>query len=130
MLYKHPHIPICMHAYIHYFIHSSMALQHFVGPWLLLQFRNLFYTDGRTPWTSDQPAARPLPTHRTTQNKRTDIHALSAIRTHDPSNRASEDSLCLRPRSHCDGLLTYIHACMHKYTYIHYIRTIIYHTID
>jgi hypothetical protein len=24
--------------------HSSMALQPFVGPWPLLQFRNLFYT--------------------------------------------------------------------------------------
>jgi hypothetical protein len=36
------------------------------------QFPNL-YTVGRSPWTSDQPVARPLPTHRTTQtqNKRT-----------------------------------------------------------
>jgi hypothetical protein len=53
------------------FIHSAMALQPFVGPSPLLQFRNLFYTVGRTPWTSDQPDARPLPTHRTaqTQNK-------------------------------------------------------------
>jgi hypothetical protein len=57
-------------------IHSSMILQPFVGPWLLLKFRNLFYTDGRTPWTSDRPVARPLPTHRTTQtqNKRTHRH--------------------------------------------------------
>jgi hypothetical protein len=49
-----------------------MALQPFVGLWPLLQFRNLFYTDGRTPWTGDQPVARPLPTQRTTQtqNKR------------------------------------------------------------
>jgi hypothetical protein len=30
----------------------------FVGPWPLLQFRNLFHTDGRTPRTSDQPVAR------------------------------------------------------------------------
>jgi hypothetical protein len=53
-------------------IQLSMALQPFVGPWPLIQFRNLFYTDDRTPWTSDQPVARPLPTHRTTQtqNKR------------------------------------------------------------
>jgi hypothetical protein len=51
---------------MHSFIHSSMALQPFVGPWRLLQFRNLFYTDDRTPWTSDQPIARPLPTRRTT----------------------------------------------------------------
>jgi hypothetical protein len=48
-------------------VHSSMALEPFVEPWPLLQFRNLFYTDGRIPWTSDQPVAKPLPTHRTTQ---------------------------------------------------------------
>jgi hypothetical protein len=50
-----------------------MALQPFVGPWPLLQFRNLYHTDGSTSWTGDQPVARPLPTHRTTQtqNKRT-----------------------------------------------------------
>jgi hypothetical protein len=59
------------------FIHSSMLLQTFVGPCPLLQFHNLFYTDGRTSWTRDQPVARPLPTQRATQtqNKRnTDIH--------------------------------------------------------
>jgi hypothetical protein len=72
-----------------------MALQPFVGPWPLLQFRNHFYTDGRTPWMSDQPVAKPLPTHKTTH---IDIHALSRIQTHDPSVRASEDSSCLRPR--------------------------------
>jgi hypothetical protein len=32
----------------------------------------------------------------------TDLHALSGIRTHDPSVRASEDSSCLRPLSHWD----------------------------
>jgi hypothetical protein len=47
------------------FIHSSMALHPSVGPWPLLQLCNLFYTDGRTPWTRDQPVARPLLTHRT-----------------------------------------------------------------
>jgi hypothetical protein len=64
--FSQPFIKIC-------FIHSSTALQHFVGPWPLLQFRNLFYTVGKTPGTGDQPVARPLPTHRTTQtqNKRT-----------------------------------------------------------
>jgi hypothetical protein len=64
---------VVLRALICTFIHSSMILQPFVRPWPLLQFRNLFYTDGRTPWTSDQPVARPLPTHRTTQtqNKRT-----------------------------------------------------------
>jgi hypothetical protein len=27
----------------------------------------IIFTDGRTPWTSDQPITRPLPIHRTTQ---------------------------------------------------------------
>jgi hypothetical protein len=99
---------ICNSVHVPYsFIHSSMALQPFVGPWPLLQFRNHFYTDGKTAWTSDQPMARPLLTYRTTQiqNKRThtNIHALSGIRTHDPSVRASEDkSSCLGLRGHCD----------------------------
>jgi hypothetical protein len=35
------------------------------GPWPFFQFHDL-YTDGRIPWTGDQPVARPLPTHRTT----------------------------------------------------------------
>jgi hypothetical protein len=38
------------------------------------QFPNL-HTFGKTPWTGDQPVARPLPARRTTQtqNKRTQI---------------------------------------------------------
>jgi hypothetical protein len=80
---------------------TSMVLQPFVGPWPLLLFRDLFYTDGRTPWTGDEPVARPLPTHRI--NVHTHICALSGIRTDDPSVRGSKDSACLRPRGHCDG---------------------------
>jgi hypothetical protein len=53
----------------HPFIHSAMALQPFIGFWPFLQLCNLFYTDGRTPWTSDQPVARPLPKHRTIQTE-------------------------------------------------------------
>jgi hypothetical protein len=83
-----------------------MTLQPFVGPWPLLQFRNHFYTDGSTLWTSDQTISRPLPRHRATQTQNkphTDICALSGIRTHDPIVRASEDSSCTRPRGRCDG---------------------------
>jgi hypothetical protein len=29
----------------------------------------IIYTVGRTPWTGEQPVARPLPTHRTTQTQ-------------------------------------------------------------
>jgi hypothetical protein len=69
-----------------------MALQPFVGPWPLFQFLNL-YTVGRTPWTEDQPVARPLPIQGTTQtqNKRTQYnHAWSGIRTHYPRVRAGK----------------------------------------
>jgi hypothetical protein len=48
-------------------IYLSMALQPL---WPLaaffFQFLNI-YKFGRSPWTGDQPVARPLPTHRTTQ---------------------------------------------------------------
>jgi hypothetical protein len=78
-----------------------------VGPWpLIFQFHDHF-TDGRTPWTSDQLVARPLPKHRTTwtQNKHIpNIHTLCGIRTHDPGFRASEDSTCLRPLGYRDRL--------------------------
>jgi hypothetical protein len=39
--------------------------------------------------------------HRINPHK-TDIHALSEIRTYDPSIRASEDSSYPRERGHCD----------------------------
>jgi hypothetical protein len=75
-----------------------MALPAHSGPRPLIQFRNNFFTVGRTTWTGDQPVARLLPKHRTTQtqNKRIhtpNIHALTGIRTHDPSVRAGEDAL-------------------------------------
>jgi hypothetical protein len=77
------------------FIHSSMALQPFIEPWPLLQFGNLFYTDGRTLWTSDQPVARPLPTRRTTQiqNKRTHSHSCLEWDSNPRSERA-KTALC------------------------------------
>jgi hypothetical protein len=105
--YLHSHIRIhsVLLNWAHSFIHSSMALQPIAGPWPLLQFRNLLYMDGRTPWTSDQPVARLLPTHKHRINAHTDIHGLSGIRTHDPSFWASEESLCLRPRGTCNRQL-------------------------
>jgi hypothetical protein len=77
------------------------------GPGLLFSFVIIFSTDGRTPWKSDQFVARPLPKRRTTQTQYKRIHtpnthALSPIRTHDPSVRASEDISCHRPRGYCD----------------------------
>jgi hypothetical protein len=34
----------------------------------------ILYAVGRTPWTGDQPIARPLPTHRTTQTQKKSRH--------------------------------------------------------
>jgi hypothetical protein len=51
-------------------VYVSMALQPIVVPLPLFSFL-ILYTVDSTPWTVDQPVARPLPTHRTaqTQNK-------------------------------------------------------------
>jgi hypothetical protein len=49
-------------------------------------------------------------THRTSQNRiNTHIYILvsSWIRTYNPSISAGEESLCLRPHSHCDWLGIY-----------------------
>jgi hypothetical protein len=89
----------------------SLALQ---PPWALasdFQFHDNF-TDGRTPWTSDQLVARPLLKHRTTQTQNKhipNIHALCGIRTHDPGFRASGDSTCLRPLGYRDRLSSRLH---------------------
>jgi hypothetical protein len=84
----------------------SLALQHPMCPGPFFSFMIIF-TDGRTPWASDQPVGRPLPKHRATQTQNkhihtSNIHALSRIRTHDSSFIASEDSSCLRPPGYCD----------------------------
>jgi hypothetical protein len=65
-----------------------MALQPLVGPWPLD-----LYAVGRTPWTGDQPVARPLPTHRTTQTQNK--------RTQTSMPRVGGDISYLRPRGHC-----------------------------
>jgi hypothetical protein len=67
------------------------------------------WTVGMTPWTGDQPDARPLPTQDNTTQKNADthIHVSSEIRTRDPSVRAAEDSTCLRPRGQSIFFLKY-----------------------
>jgi hypothetical protein len=73
-----------------------MALQLFIGPWPLSQFLDPIHSlleslDGGS-------VRRKAVTY--TQNN-TNL-ALSGIRTHDPSVLASKDSLCHRPRGHCN----------------------------
>jgi hypothetical protein len=66
-------------------------LLHLYGVEAVLFFFFLFYrfTEGRTPWKSENLVAGPLPKHRTTQTQNRHIytphiHALCRIRTHDP----------------------------------------------
>jgi hypothetical protein len=47
-------------------IHGSTALCSTLAAFFSLL---IFYTVDRTLWTGDQPVARPLPTHRTTQTR-------------------------------------------------------------
>jgi hypothetical protein len=54
---------------IYYYYYYFMALQPFVGPCPLFQFLDPIYTVGRTPWTGDQPVARPLRTQDNTNTE-------------------------------------------------------------
>jgi hypothetical protein len=62
-----------------------------LGPDLcLFQFHD-HLTDGRTPWTSDQPVARPLPKQRTTQTQNKHTHQKSMLCVgFEPTISASE----------------------------------------
>jgi hypothetical protein len=79
-----------------------MILQPFVGPWPLFQFLNPIHS--RQDSLDGGSARRKASTLYKTNAHNTYIHALSGIRTHDPSVRASKDSSCLIviPRGHCD----------------------------
>jgi hypothetical protein len=67
------------------------------------RFRNLSKTLGRLLWSSDQPVAKASTyTRQHNTNTKTNIHATSGIRTHDPRNQAAD--LRLIPRGHWDRL--------------------------
>jgi hypothetical protein len=78
------------------------TLQPLVGPLLFSSFL-ILYTVGGTPWTGDQPVARPLCTHRINTHNR-DNNALNGIRTHDSSVRASKTVRALDPSATVIGL--------------------------
>jgi hypothetical protein len=87
----------------------SLVLQ---PPWTVASSFSftIIFTDGRTPWTSDQPVVRPLPNteqhkHRINTYTYQTCHALSGIRTHDPSVQSDEESSCLRRLGYCDRRL-------------------------
>ena len=61
------------------------------------------HTHSRTPLDEWSARRRCRYLHNTQQTQRTNIQALSGIRTRDPSNWAASD-LHLRPQDHCDRL--------------------------
>jgi hypothetical protein len=77
------------------FIHSSIAVEPFVGHWPFLQFRNLFTQSvgllGRVISPSQGPYLH-TGQHKHRINAHTDIPAVSGIRTHDPSVRVGDAS--------------------------------------
>jgi hypothetical protein len=82
-----------------------MALQA-LRTFAYFQFSNL-YAARTTLCMGDQPVARPLPTHRTTQtrNERTQTSiASSGIRTYDRSFGATEDGSCPRRAQQRDSI--------------------------
>jgi hypothetical protein len=83
-------------------LYSPLGLGRFFG------FLKL-YTLGRTPWTGDQPVGRPLLTHRTTstQNKRTQTSMPRVgFEPTTPVLKREKNGSSLRPRGHCDRLVT------------------------
>jgi hypothetical protein len=79
--------------------------------WSLLQFRNLLYTedkDSLDECSACRKAAIYTQGNTNRINTDTNIHALSGIRTHDPSVRANEYSSYLRPRGDCDRLFHFL----------------------
>jgi hypothetical protein len=62
--------PFVVAESIYLSIYLSMALQPLFWTLAALSVSSSFYTVGRTPWKGDQPIARPLPTHRTTQQNK------------------------------------------------------------
>jgi hypothetical protein len=73
-----------------------MALQPFVGPWLLFQFRNsiLSRQDSLVGGSARHKAVAYIKDN--TNIEHTDMHTSSGIRTHDPSISAGKDSSCFR----------------------------------
>jgi hypothetical protein len=63
-----------------------------MGPGPFFSFMIIF-TDGRTPWASDQLVTRPVPKHRTTQTQNKHIHTHQTSMPcvgFEPMNPASE----------------------------------------
>jgi hypothetical protein len=89
-----------------YSCYSSLEHRASVKRFVSLQFLNLRQSVGLLGQGTSPSQGRYLYTgqHKRRINEHIDMHALSRIRTHDPSVWAGEDGSCLRPQGHCDQL--------------------------
>jgi hypothetical protein len=87
-----------IHSFIHFPVGSQLGHRTAVG--VSVNTHTIRHTVGLL-WTSDQPVAEAsnYTGQHNIQTQKTNIHALSVIRTRDPSNEATAD-LHLRPRGH------------------------------
>jgi hypothetical protein len=76
-------LPTYIHTYTYILLLLLWLYITLLGLGRFLSFL-ILYTVGRTPWNGDQPVARHLHNHRINAHNK-DTHALSRIRTHDPS---------------------------------------------
>jgi hypothetical protein len=89
-----------IYSFIHHLLYSPLF-----GPGVFFSFVILFTQTAGLLGRVISPSQGLYPhtgQHKHRINAHTDIHALSGIRTHDLSVRASEDSSRLRPRGHRD----------------------------
>jgi hypothetical protein len=94
---------LCLSIYLSIYLptYDSTVILLDLG-WFFL----ILYTAGMTPWTGDQPVARPLPIHRRTQTQnkstQTSIRWVGFEPTTLTFERANEDSSWLTPFGQCD----------------------------
>jgi hypothetical protein len=89
------------HSFIHEWLYSPLLGADLFFSFVIFLYRRQDSLDGGS---ARRKAATYTQNNTNIEQTHTDIHALSEIRTHDPSVRASEDSSCPRPRGHCDRL--------------------------
>jgi hypothetical protein len=91
---------VCLSLSLSLWLYSTLDLGRFFS-FLIL------HTIGRTPWMGDQPVARPLLAHRTTQTQNKRTQASMRLLGFEPTIPASERVKTLhafRPCGYCDRL--------------------------
>jgi hypothetical protein len=114
-------LKILFHSFIHHLLYSPL-----LGPCLFFSFVIFFTQKSGLPERGISPSqGRYLRAgqHKHRMNAHTDIHALNGIRTYDPSVRASENILCLRPRGNCDQPSLKMLVIFSSETSVDFLRT-------